>query len=159
MFPELKTPARLRAKGFDIEKALADILTKNKLVTATVKGRPAIQLQVFEQDSLQRLTALLPTLPRHFLIGSADEVKKWLAPENIATLKTFATGIAPTKQIIDANPDIVAKAHEAGLAVVPYTFSSRSADTREALTADMRKFVATYKVDGLFTDNPDLFPR
>jgi len=159
LFPELKTPGRLRAKGFDIEKALADILTKNHLVTATVKGRPAIQLQVFEQDSLQRLTALLPTLPRHFLIGSADEVKKWLAPDNIATLKTFATGIAPARQIIDANPDIVVRAHEAGLAVVPYTFSSRSPDTREALTADMRKFVATYKVDGLFTDNPDLFPR
>jgi len=31
--------------------------------------------------------------------------------------------------------------------------------TREALTAEMRKFVETYKVDGLFTDNPDLFPR
>jgi glycerophosphoryl diester phosphodiesterase len=159
LFPELKTPARLRAKGFDIEKALADILTKNHLVEATVKGRPAIQLQVFEQDSLQRLTTLLPTLPRHFLMGSADEVKKWLAPDQIATLKTFATGIAPAKQIIDANPELVTRAHAEGLAVVPYTFSSRASDTREALTADMRKFVATYKVDGLFTDNPDLFPR
>jgi glycerophosphoryl diester phosphodiesterase len=182
LFPELKTPARLRAKGFDIEKALADILIKNHLVEATVKGRPAIQLQVFEQDSLQRLTTRLPTLPRHFLIGSAAEVQKWLAPDQIARLKTFATGIAPAKQIIDANPDIVSKAHEAGLAVVPYTFQLRPKsnpypdappemlklieqaykampETREALTAEMRKFVGTYKVDGLFTDNPDLFPR
>jgi glycerophosphoryl diester phosphodiesterase len=182
LFPELKTPARLRAKGFDVEKALADILTKNHLVAATVKGRPAIQLQVFEQDSLQRLTALLPTLPRHFLMGSADDAKKWLTPEGVKQLHTFATGIAPAKQIIDAAPDLVTRAHDAGLTVVPYTFQLRPKsnpypdappemlklieqaykampDTREALTAEMRRFVETYKVDGLFTDNPDLFPR
>jgi glycerophosphoryl diester phosphodiesterase len=182
LFPELKTPARLRAKGFDPEKALADILTKNHLVSATVKGRPAIQIQVFEQDSLQRLTALLPTLPRHFLMGSPEEAKKWLTPEGVKQLRTFATGIAPAKQIIDAAPDLVARAHEAGVTVVPYTFQLRPKsnpypdappemlklieqaykampDTRDALAAEMRKFVETYKVDGLFTDNPDLFPR
>jgi glycerophosphoryl diester phosphodiesterase len=182
LFPELKTPARLHAKGLDPEKALADILTKNNLVKAMVKGRPAIQLQVFEKDSLERLTTLLPTLPRHFLIGSPDEAKKWLTPEGITQLKAFATGIAPAKQIIDATPEIVAQAHAAGITVVPYTFQLRPKsnpypdappemlklieaaykampDTREALTAEMRKFVETYKVDGLFTDNPDLFPR
>jgi glycerophosphoryl diester phosphodiesterase len=182
LFPELKTPARLHAKGFDPEKAIAEILTKNNLVKATVKGRPAIQLQVFEQESLQRLTTLLPTLPRHFLMGSPADVQKWLTPDGLKQLKTFASGIAPARQIIDAAPDIVARAHDAGIAVVPYTFQLRPKsnpypdappemlkmieqaykampDTREALTADMRKFVVTYKVDGLFTDNPDLFPR
>lgn len=32
-------------------------------------------------------------------------------------------------------------------------------ESRTALTDQMRKFVEVYKVDGLFTDNPDLFPR
>ncbi|MBA2353165.1 MAG: hypothetical protein H0V80_00705, partial [Acidobacteria bacterium] len=48
----------------------------------------------------------------------------------------------------------------AGLTVVPWTFRARPG-TPEADTAvaDMRRFVETYRVDGLFTDNPDLFPR
>jgi glycerophosphoryl diester phosphodiesterase len=56
----------------------------------------------------------------------------------------------------------VADAHAAGLAVVPYTFRQApgSGDAgREAARADMRRFLADYRVDGLFTDNPDLFPR
>jgi glycerophosphoryl diester phosphodiesterase len=79
-------------------------------------------------------------------------------------------------------PALVAQAHEAGLTVVPYTFALRPAKdpypdapaewrktidealrtlptTREALTTQMRRFVDIHKVDGLFTDNPDLFPR
>jgi len=31
--------------------------------------------------------------------------------------------------------------------------------TREALSAQMREFRDVHKVDGLFTDNPDLYPR
>ena len=38
-------------------------------------------------------------------------------------------------------------------------YEQRLPATPEALTAEMRKFVEEYRVDGLFTDNPDLFPR
>ncbi len=60
LFPELKTPGRVRAKGLDPERAIATVLRKNGLVGATVKGLPAVHLQVFEEDSLRRLTTLLP---------------------------------------------------------------------------------------------------
>ena len=56
----------------------------------------------------------------------------------------------------------MADAHAAGLAVVPYTFRQApgSGDAgREAARGDMRRFLVDYRVDGLFTDNPDLFPR
>jgi glycerophosphoryl diester phosphodiesterase len=149
-FPELKTPARVRAKGFDVEQAVADMLTKNGLVGATFKGLPAVHMQVFEEDSLRRLARLLPDVPRSFLIGTPDMTAKWLSAEGLKEAKTFVTGVAPAKQILDRDPQIVARAHELGLTVVPYTF--RQAD-------EMRKFVEVYKVDGLFTDNPDLFPR
>jgi glycerophosphoryl diester phosphodiesterase len=181
-FPELKTPGRVRAKGFDMEKAVADILRTNGLVGATVKGRPAVHLQVFEEDSLRRLAALVPDVPRSFLMGTPDLAKRWLSPEGLKEIRTFATGVAPAKAIIDRDPQIVVRAHEAGLTVVPYTFQLRPKtnlysatspetrkaladeygsfpDTRPALTDEMRKFVDVYKVDGLFTDNPDLFPR
>jgi glycerophosphoryl diester phosphodiesterase len=182
LFPELKTPGRVRAKGLDPEKAVADILTKNGLVGATVKGLPAVHLQVFEDESLRRLATLLPTVPRTFLIGSPTQVGRWLTPDGLKEIRTFATGIGPAYQIIERAPDLVARAHEAGLTVVPYTFRLRPTkieypnatpemrkliaqsiaglpDTPTALTALMRKYTDDYKVDGLFTDNPDLFPR
>jgi glycerophosphoryl diester phosphodiesterase len=181
-FPELKMPSRFRAKGFEIEALVADALRKNGLVGATFNGRPAVHLQVFEEDSLRRLATLLPDVPRSFLIGSPELTKRWLNPAGLAEMKTFATGIAPAYQIVERMPDLVNQAHQAGLTVVPYTFAMRPAKdpypdapaewrktieeslralptTPEALTAQMRRFVEVHKVDGLFTDNPDLFPR
>lgn len=182
LFPELKTPGRVRAKGFDVERAVAEILTKNGLVGATFKGRPAVHLQVFEEDSLKRLTTVLPSVPRSFLIGSREVAARWLTAAGLKEATAFATGVAPSKNLIDEDPALVARAHAAGLTVVPYTFMMRPAQDpypdappeyramidlamkglpteRAALTADMRKFIVTHKVDGLFTDNPDLFPR
>jgi glycerophosphoryl diester phosphodiesterase len=181
-FPELKTPGRVRAKGFDLEQAVTDALKKNGLIDATFKGRPAVHMQVFEEDSIRRLAKLLPTVPRSFLMGTPDQAKRWLSVEGLKEVKTFATGVAPAKGLIAMDPAIVTRAHEAGLTVVPYTFQLRPKtqqyadapaemrktidefyrslpDTPAALTADMKKFVQEYKVDGLFTDNPDLFPR
>ena len=181
-FPELKTPGRFRSLGFDPEALVADALRKNGLVGTSFKGRPEVHLQVFEEDSLRRLAKVLPDVPRSFLIGSADGAKRWLTPAGLSELRTFATGIAPAYQIVDRMPSLVADAHAAGLTVVPYTFAMRPVKdpypdapaewraaieqslrslptTREALTAEMRRFVDVHRVDGLFTDNPDLFPR
>jgi glycerophosphoryl diester phosphodiesterase len=181
-FPELKTPGRVRAKGFDLEQAVADALKKNGLIDATFKGRPAVHLQVFEEDSVRRLAKLLPTVPRSFLMGTPEQAKRWLTVEGLKEVKTFATGVAPMKGLIAMDPAIVTRAHEAGLTVVPYTFQLRPKtahyadappemrksienfyrtlpETPAALTAEIKKFVQEYKVDGLFTDNPDLFVR
>ncbi len=184
-FPELKNPGRLRARGFDLESAVAAALEKNGLVSATRGSRPAVHLQVFEEESVRRLARRLPTVPRSFLIGSPDLARRWLSDTGLDEVKTFATGVAPARQLIDADPALVTRAHARGLTVVPYTFRLRGRPAPAALiatlpeaararlaeyeaslpatprdlTAQMRTFVDTYRVDGLFTDNPDLFPR
>ncbi len=185
IFPELKNPGRLRAKGIHLEDEVAAALKANELVGATVRGRPAVHLQVFEEESVRRLATLLPEVPRSFLIGSAAMAERWLSAGGLDEVKTFATGVGPSRTLIDADPALVARAHARGLTVVPYTFRMRGRPappaqvaampeaartllaeyeqrlpaTRDALTAEMRKFVEEYRVDGLFTDNPDLFPR
>ena len=161
LFPELKSPARLNARGVDVEQAVADMLRTHGLADAQVKGLPAVYLQSFEEKSVRRLATLLPSVPRTLLIG-AKEAPRWLTADGLREAKTFATAIGPARQLIDARPAIVADAHAAGLAVVPYTFrSARGADAagREAARADMRRYLVDYRVDGLFTDDPDLFPR
>jgi hypothetical protein len=42
---------------------------------------------------------------------------------------------------------------------VPYTFRSSSTGRFASVREEMEQFLYTYDVDGLFTDNPDLFPR
>ena len=39
----------------------------------------------------------------------------------------FATGIGPTKRLLEGRPELVQAAHKAGLTVTPYTFTSRAA--------------------------------
>jgi len=161
LFPELKSPARLNARGVDVEQAVADMLRTHGLADAQVKGLPAVYLQSFEDKSVRRLATLLPAVPRTLLIG-AKEAPRWLTADGLREAKTFATAISPARQLIEARPAIVAAAHAAGLAVVPYTFrpGPGSGDAgREAARADMRRFLVDYRVDGLFTDTPDLFPR
>lgn len=185
LFPELKNAGRLRARGFDLEQAVAAALQANGLVGTRVNGRPAVHLQAFEEDSIRRLATLTPDVPRTLLIGSATQAARWLSEAGLDELKGFATGVGPARQLIDDDPALVARAHARGMTVVPYTFRLRgrpappallasmpaatrarvtAADdrlpaTREALTAEMRRFVDQRHVDGLFTDNPDLFPR
>ena len=52
IFPELKSPARLDARGVDFEQAVADVLRKHGLTDAQVKGLPAVYLQSFEEKSV-----------------------------------------------------------------------------------------------------------
>ena len=160
VFPELKGPARLRAKGLSLEDAVVAALERNGLASATVRGRPAVHLQSFEEQSLRTLARRLPAIPRTFLIQAPDP-DGWLTPARLQEMRSFATGIGPQRQLVDARPALVAEAHAAGLTVVPWTFRARRGAAEEAgtATADMRRFISTYGVDGLFTDNPDLFPR
>jgi glycerophosphoryl diester phosphodiesterase len=161
IFPELKSPGRLNARGVDVEQTVADVLRKHGLADAQVNGLPAVYLQSFEEKSVRRLATLLPAVPRTLLVGGKDAAR-WLSADGLREAKTFATAIGPARQLIDARPAIVADAHAAGLAVVPYTFRQApgAGDAgRETARADMRRFLVDYRVDGLFTDNPDLFPR
>jgi glycerophosphoryl diester phosphodiesterase len=182
LFPELKNPGRLRSRGFDMETAVADVLKSNGLVGAMLHGRPAVHLQVFEEESLKRLATLLPMVPRSFLLGTPEMARDWLSAAGLKRVKAFATGVSPSNNLVIDDPALVARAHAEGLTVVPYTFMLRPkqdlykdvpAEYRKMvevamrglpespaeLTAAMRKFVEVYKVDGMFTDNPDLFPR
>jgi glycerophosphoryl diester phosphodiesterase len=160
IFPELKAPARLRAKGIDMEGAVARVLEANGLVGATLRGRPAVLLQSFEEDSVRRLARVVPEVPRTFLIGSPDAATRWLTADGLKEMATFATGVGPAKALVAQRPAMVREAQAAGLTVVPWTFRASTVPTpHRDVVAEMRTFLFDYGVDGLFTDNPDLFPR
>ena len=163
IFPELKSPARLNARGVDVERAVADVLTKHGLVGAQVKGRPAVYLQSFEEKSVRRLAEILPAMPRTLLVGDTAGAARWLTPDGLREARTFATAVGPSRILIDRAAGASWRTPMQPVWRWCRTRSGRRAATgqaeRDATVTAMRRFVTDLKVDGLFTDNPDLFPR
>jgi glycerophosphoryl diester phosphodiesterase len=159
IFPETKAPEVYGDKGFDMERLVVAELERHGLeVEGGVPGTPVI-LQSFSQESLRILRQDLGLdLPSTFLVGSDIDARIWFTPEGFESLSEFATGVGPSKGLIVAYPDLVADAHAAGLTVIPYTFRAEQALGGPG-EEEMWHYLYTFGVDGLFTNNPDLFPR
>src|SRR5581483_11349871 len=111
IYPELKSPPLYKSRGLDMEKIFVDVVRKNGLEKPeSLKVFPVI-IQSFDEESIRRVAVDLPTIPRVFLTSSADDV----TDARLAALAAFATGIAPEKRVIAEHPDMVARAHKAGL--------------------------------------------
>ena len=156
LFPELKAPAEYEALGIDMPGLVIDTLRRNGLATAGPNTDTPGILQSFDEASLRRLADELPTLPRVFLFGSQ---RPRITDARLKEIATFATGIGPAKAIVNAQPDLVTRAHALGLTVTPYTFRSIETGRFDNVQEEMRHFLFTLGVDALFTDNPDRFPR
>ena len=156
LYPELKSPPLYRARGVDMTALFVASLRRLGLERV-----PASRLvvQSFDDQVLRELAVALPSLPRTFLIEGRDGAR-WLSAEGLSNVAGFATGIGPTKRLLDGRPDVVQAARKAGLTVTPYTFTSKAPAQRFADVRDeMQYYLFDLGVDALFTDNPDRFPR
>jgi glycerophosphoryl diester phosphodiesterase len=156
LYPELKTPSLYQSRGIDMTRLFAESMQRLGL---TARPAGSIVVQSFDEGPLRELSKQFPTVPRTFLIEVRDG-PRWLTREGLVEIATFATGIGPSKILLEGQPGIVRMAHDAGLTVTPYTFTTRGARTRFAdVGAEMRHYLTDLNVDALFTDNPDRFPR
>jgi glycerophosphoryl diester phosphodiesterase len=158
LYPELKLPSLYRGRGIDVERLFVESLRRNGLAEQGADRRTPLVVQSFDAETLKTLSAEVPTLPRVFLIESRD-ARRWMTADGLRTIRGFATGIGPAKDVVDRRPELVRLAHEAGLTVTPYTFRSRATGRFPDVRAEMRYFLFDLGVDGVFTDNPDQFPR
>ena len=159
LYPELKAPSTYAARGLDLVAVFAEALRKNGLDRPTPQGeRPRVLAQSFDAGALAALAKALPAVPRTFLVGTRDGAR-WITSDGLDKVKAFATSVGPARMLVEVDPTLVARAHERGLLVIPYTFRAQGPERAAAATAEMRRFLIQYGVDGVFTDNPDLFPR
>jgi glycerophosphoryl diester phosphodiesterase len=157
LYPELKSPPLYTSRGVDMVKLFVDSVQKRGLAQpASLKSTPMI-VQSFDEATIRRLAGELPTVPRVFLMGSFE--KGGMTDARLRDIATFATGIGPTKELIEKDPGVVKRAHAAGLTVTAYTFRSRATGRFPNVRAEMAHFLNTFGIDALFTDNPDQFPR
>ncbi len=161
MYPELKTPALYRDRGVDMVTLFADAVRRRGLkTTAPAGGRAPLALQSFDEQTVRDLARVMPEVPRSMLVDTPENAARWFtSPAAAKELASFATDFAPSKRILDARPEIVRLAHDAGLTVTPYTFRASSTGRFADVTAEMRFFLFDLGVDAVFTDNPDKFPR
>ncbi len=157
LYPETKAPEVYGQRGFDMERLLLDVLRKNRLDQRNTARHTPVIIQSFSAESLKKLAGVQATkLPLILLVGDESRAR-WLTAAGLAEAKRFASGIAPAKALLDKN--LVAQAHDQGLSVTPYTFRSSNTGRFKSVREEMSYYLYELKVDALFTDNPDLFPR
>lgn len=155
LYPELKSPELYKSRGVDQVKLFVDVIRKNGLEQpASLKTTPVI-IQSFDEEAIRRVSVDLPTIPRVFLTTKDEDVTE----ARIRELATFATGIAPEKVVIARHPELVARAHAAGLTVTSWTFRADEKTDYPSVRAEMSHFLYDLGIDALFTNNPDQFPR
>ena len=168
IYPEIKSPAWHRQEGVDISPLFLECLSDYGFDAHS----DPVYVQCFDDQELLRIKKDLNCdLKLIQLIGDnswgeADtDYEALLSDEGFAELAEFVDGIGPwIEQLYEPgiqgqvrSTGLVSKAHDAGLAVHPYTFRQDDLppgfDSFEAL---MRFAVDELSVDGLFTDFPDL---
>jgi glycerophosphoryl diester phosphodiesterase len=160
IFPETKGPEFYSAEGFDMDELVVRELRAHGLdVPGGVDGTP-VQLQSFSLESLRALRHEHGLdLPSTFLIGGYTAARRWFRPVALDEIAEVATGIGPSKAEVIIFEQVIQDAHARGLTVIPYTFGGRDPADFEATVIETRYFLEELGVDGLFTNNPDLFPR
>jgi glycerophosphoryl diester phosphodiesterase len=158
IFPELKAPAVYRERGVDMAPIVARALTAMGLDRKGADPKTPVILQSFDAPALGAMAAAVPTLDRTFLVDALGDLS-WLTDDGLTKVTRFATGVGPSKVLIDRDPTLVARAKARGLTVIPYTFRSSSTGRFASVREEMAHFLTVAGVDGLFTDNPDQFPR
>ncbi len=162
LYPELKSPGLYRGRRIDMVALFVAAVREAGLDASGPAARPPLVVQSFDREAIEALHAALPSVPRVLLIdgrGAGQLLAANGLKDGLAAVKRIATGIGPAKQILEARPDLVKAAHDAGLTVTPYTFRSQSTGRFANVRAEMDYFLNTLGVDALFTDNPDQFPR
>lgn len=155
MFPELKTPEIYKGRDVKFEALVAAALDRHSLRGKGADPKTPIILQTFGEESARTLATMKIGVPVVLLIGRGDG---W-TDSRVAGWKGIVQGLGPDKSILLKTPEFVQWTHRAGLTLIPYTFRSSGTGTFPTVQAEMEHFLYTLGVDGLFTDNPDLFPR
>jgi glycerophosphoryl diester phosphodiesterase len=155
IIPETKAPGLYGKVGMNMEKALMEVLKANRLDRRGADPKTPVIIQSFSADSLKALRGDLGCkLPLVYLMQGGDASAARLKP-----IKEFADGIGPNKAMVLAQPGVVKDAHDLGLSVTVWTFRAGQTGRFKDVRDEMGYFLRELKVDAVFTDNPDRFPR
>src|SRR5919201_1486644 len=103
LYPELKSPELYRSRHVDQVKLFVDIIKKNGLDKPESLRTTPVIIQSFDEEAVRRAAKELPTIPRVLLVERDRDV----SGPRLRVIKTFATGVAPEKSLVDQHPEMV----------------------------------------------------
>ena len=159
MYPETKAPEEYEALGFTMEEELVRVFAANGLDTHEGQVVTPIYVQSFSPESLKRLHSIAGDTYRLIqLVGGGQEAL--LSEQGLAEVASYATGVGPAIPLLVENPSRGHVARDHGLEMHPFTVSAtRLPEGYADIGAYIRYLFDDLGATGVFTDNPDLFPR
>jgi len=169
VYVEIKRPSWHQAEGLDITLPVLQLLDD----FGYRSKNDACFVQCFDGREVQRIRhelgcqlKLVQLLAENNWGESDTDYEPMRTPQGLLELSRTVDGIGPwiahlvEMNNIDGQPvstGLVSAAHEAGLVVHPYTFrADQLAPGFESLQEMIRWFVDKLKIDGVFTDFPDM---
>ena len=164
IYPELKAPGWHRKEGQDLAGAVLAILRRHGYDA----NDSACFVQCFELTEIKRLRGELAWKGKLVMLMGGGESNPLTTDAGLADLAKIVDGIGPpiSSYVTGKSPaerkvtDLAARAHKAGLVSHPYTL--RADELPKCVTSVdelLRVLFNDAKVDGLFTDFPDLCKR
>ena len=155
IYPEVKLAGWHRQEGQDLSKALLAVLARYGYAT---KADPCY-IQCFEYAELQRLRNELGWKGRLVLL-TGGKTPLIDTDDGLKSITKVVDGIGPALSAIAVGRQpsgLVERAHAVGLKVHPYTFRIEALPKGFTDGKDYYRFLTQEaKVDGLFTDFPDI---
>jgi glycerophosphoryl diester phosphodiesterase len=159
IYPETKAPEAYDSLGFMMEEEVARLLAQNGLDTEEGQTHTPVYIQSFSSDSLKQMRALTGSTYRLVQLVSVSQADL-LSTDGLKDVLTYASGVGPALALLRRDPSVAAAARAVGLEIHPYTVSaSEVPDGFADVTAYMRYLFTEVGATGVFTNNPDLFPR
>jgi glycerophosphoryl diester phosphodiesterase len=157
LITELKDPDVYESRGVDLLSLYGAAMRKHGLDRPAPGALPPT-VQSFHEPTMRRAAPMFERLDRILLIEPED-ADRYGNSGALRDIARFATGIGPSKAILESRPALVGSAHEAGLRVTPWTFRASAPGRFAEVGAEMAYYLDVLDVDAVITDNPDRCPR
>lgn len=160
IYPELKEPGYYETFGLNMVDAVITQLAANGLDTTDGQASTPVLLQSFSPEALMEMKAKAGNTYRLVQLVDPPQARDLLSDEALPGVAAYAHGVGPSILLLRADPTRVQKAHELGLKLHPYTVRQANLPSEfPDLDAYTGYLLYELGVDGVFTDNPDRFPR